>query len=75
MQVVINGTKLQQCEKVVEESMQAYWSNMKKKLEQGLFTRRSNQINQYTVSKVINNIRKEPVMPTTMIYSFGDIDL
>ena len=75
MQVVINGTKLQQCEKVVEESMQAYWSNMKKKLQQGLFTRRSNQINQYTVSKVINNIRKEPVMPTTMIYSFGDIDL
>ena len=75
MQVAINGTKLQHCEKVVKKSMQAYWSNMKKKLEQGLFTRRSNQINQYMVSKVIDNIRKEPVKSTIMINSFCDIDL
>ena len=52
--------------------MEACWSNTKKKLQQGHFTRRSNKINQYTVSKVIDNIRKEPVI---MIYSFGDIDL
>ena len=51
----------------VEESIQAYWSNMKQKLQQGHFTRRSNQINQYTVSKVIDNIRKEPVRFTIMI--------
>ena len=61
MQVAINGPKLQHCEKVVEESMRAYWSNMKrKKLQQGHFIRRSNQINQYMVSKAVDNIRKEP---------------
>lgn len=61
MQIAINGPKIQHCEKVVEESMAAYWRKMKRStLQQGHFTRRSSQIKSYFVSKTVDNLRKQP---------------
>ena len=68
MQIAINGPKIQHCEKVVDESMTAYWGKMKRtSLQQGHFTRRSSQIKSYMVSKTVDSLRLQPVKSQLMM--------
>ena len=63
--ISINGPKVAHCASVVQAAHTEYWSRAKRSKERdGHFLRRSEQIKQYTVSKVIDNMRSEkPKLP------------
>ena len=56
--VAINGPEVVHCDTVVREGLKSYWSKARRAGE-GHWIRRSDNIQSYTVSKVIDNLLKK----------------
>ena len=65
MMVAINGPALQHCDAIIKESMVAYWS--RKKFQQGHFTRRSDNVKSYLVSKSVDSLNSKPIKNMIMM--------
>ena len=62
MMISVNGPQVQHSKTVVEESMKLYWSKLKSSsLKQGHFTRRSDKVKSYFVSKSVDSLNSVPV--------------
>ena len=61
MMVAVNGPLVQHSMGVVEESMKVYWGRLKNNLSDGHFTRRSNKVKSFTVSKSVDSLNSVPV--------------
>ena len=62
MMISVNGPQVQHSQTVVEESMKLYWSKLQSSsLKQGHFTRRSDKVKSYFVSKSVDSLNSVPV--------------
>ena len=59
--VSVNGPIVSRSQGVVEETMKVYWAKLKGSLKNGRFTRRSDRIKSYTVSKSIDALNNQVV--------------
>jgi hypothetical protein len=66
MTIAINGPALQHCDSIVQDSMRLYWRRMKN-MKDGHFTRKSQNIKSYFVSKAVDRLRDEPVKNQLMV--------
>ena len=68
MMVAVNGPLVQHSTTVVEEAMVLYWKEMKREtLQAGHFTRRSENVKSFTVSKTVDSLNAISVKTTFMI--------
>ena len=62
MMISENGPQVQHSQTVVEESMKLYWSKLStSNLKQGHFTRRSEKVKSYFVSKSVDSLNSVPI--------------
>ena len=67
MMVSVNGPIVSHSQGVVEETMKAYWGKLKGSLKNGHFTRRSERIKSYAVSKSIDALNNQVVQTPFVI--------
>ena len=61
MVISVNGPLTQHCQRTVEDTMKTYWGKLRNSLKNGHFTRRSENVKSYLVSKVVDNLNSVPV--------------
>ena len=68
MMIAVNGPLVQHSQEVVKESMKKYWGNMKiESLKSGHFTKRSNNVKSFCISKTLDSLNAVPVKTQFMV--------